>query len=198
MNSKELLWRTRKRLKKHSIREHLAGLWLSRKFTKSGILLASDGLPFPKVINKGGSLIAGNSQFYSGVRLEIGTDAILKVGTGTYVNRNTLIISEEKVSIGENCRISWDVIIMDSDLHPLNSSKVVHQPVKIENNVWIGCRCIILKGVTIGKGAVVAAGSVVTKSIPPYTIFGGSPARYITDVNNEDYTRTVNEVISSV
>lgn len=198
MDTKEWLWRVKKRLSKHSISEHLAGLWFSRKFTKSGIIVVSEAPPFPKVINKGGSLIAGNCQFYGGARLEIGTDATIKIGTGTYINRNTLIVAEDCVTIGENCRISWDVIIMDSDLHPLNSKTVINKPVILENNAWIGCRCIILKGVTIGKGAVVAAGSVVTKDIPPYTIYGGSPAKFITDVKNEDYVRTVNEVISTV
>lgn len=198
MNSNEWFWRARKRLGKHSVGEHLAGLWLSRKFTESGILVASQGLPFPKVINKGGKLIAGNTQFYSGSRLEVGPNATLKIGTGTYINRNSLIVCEDKVTIGENCKISWDVIIMDSDLHPLNSTEVINEPVTIENNAWIGCRCIILKGVTIGKGAVVAAGSVVTKSIPPYTIYGGAPAKYITDVNHENYARAVNQVITSV
>ncbi|MEX0609978.1 MAG: acyltransferase [Balneolaceae bacterium] len=190
--------RIQKRLGKHSIREHLAGFWLSRKFTKSGIIVVSDGRPFPKIINRGGKLVTGNCQFYSGSRLEIGPKAIIEIGTGTYINRNSLIIAEERVSIGENCRISWDVIIMDSDLHPLNSSSVINKPVVIENNAWIGCRCIILKGITIGEGAVVAAGSVVTKDVPPYTIYGGSPARYITDVKNEDYSKKMKKTISAV
>ncbi|MEX2363534.1 MAG: acyltransferase, partial [Balneolaceae bacterium] len=154
--------------------------------------------PFPKIINRGGKLVTGNCQFYSGSRLEIGPKAIIEIGTGTYINRNSLIIAEERVSIGENCRISWDVIIMDSDLHPLNSSSVINKPVVIENNAWIGCRCIILKGITIGEGAVVAAGSVVTKDVPPYTIYGGSPARYITDVKNEDYSKKMKKTISAV
>src|SRR5690625_4773057 len=71
---------------------------------------------------------------------------------------------------------------MDSDLHPLNSPTVIHKPVTIRDKAWIGCRSIILKGVTIGEGAVIAAGSVVTRDIPPYTIYGGSPARHLADV----------------
>lgn len=184
MNLRESIWRIRKRLQKHSILEHIGGLWLSKKFTSHGILVTSDGFPLPKIINKGGTLTAENCQFYSGVRFEIGPSGSIHIGNGTYLNRNTLIISEESVTIGSDCRISWDVIIMDSDLHPLNSATVENKPVVIKNNAWIGCRCIILKGVTVGEGAVIAAGSVVTKDIPPFTIYGGTPARYLADVQH--------------
>ncbi len=184
MNLKEKLWRINKRLSKFSIGEHIAGMWLSRKFTDHGILVVTGGRPYPKVINKGGTLSAENCQFYSGVRMEIGSNGSIRVGNGTYINRNTLLVAEDNITIGKDCRISWDVIIMDSDLHPLNSDTVINKPVIIKDNVWIGCRAIILKGVTIGKGAIVAAGSIVTKDVAPYTIVGGNPARYIADVTH--------------
>lgn len=114
--------------------------------------------------------------------MEVGPGARLHIGNGTYINRNSLIVAEKEVTIGRDCKISWDVFIMDTDQHPLNSTVPVRQPVTIEDKVWIGCRCTILKGVTIGKGAVIAAGSVVTKDVPPYTIFGGVPARQLADV----------------
>lgn len=68
---------------------------------------------------------------------------------------------------------------MDRDYHKMNSRTEKIQPVKIENNVWIGCNCIILKGVVIGEGAVVAAGSVVTRDVAPKTLVGGNPARLL-------------------
>lgn len=158
----------------------MAGLWFSRKFTKNGILVVSGGRPFPKVINRGGKLIAENCQFYSGVRLEIGEKGSIFIGNGTYINRNTLIIAEKEVSIGRDCMISWDVVIMDSDLHDQSiSGSVNNKPVQIGNKVWIGCRSIILKGVTIGDDAMVAAGSIVTKAVPEKTIVGGNPARIL-------------------
>jgi len=64
--------------------------------------------------------------------------------------------------------------IEESDKLPENDQDVV-----IEDGVWVGCNVIILKGVTIGRGAVVAAGSVVTKNVPPYSIVGGNPAKII-------------------
>lgn len=185
MNYRSYLNKIILRLRRHSIREHLAGLWFSRKFNNSGYIVVTGGRPLPKVIHKGGKLLAENCQFYSGVRLEIGPKATLSIGNGTYLNRNTLIICEEHIEIGEKCKIAWDVIIMDSDLHPINeSTPIVNKPVRIEDDVWIGCRSIILKGVTIGYGAVIAAGSVVTKNVPPRTVYGGSPAKLIAELDD--------------
>lgn len=85
---------------------------------------------------------------------------------------------KEKVEIGENCAISWDVTITDTDYHSINSNKST-SPVFIEDKVWIGCKSTILKGVRIGKGSVVAANSVVTKDVPPNCLVAGVPARII-------------------
>jgi acetyltransferase-like isoleucine patch superfamily enzyme len=183
MNMSEVWQRIRKRFQKFSVKEHLAGWWFSREFDQHGILVVTGSIPFPRVINRGGTISAGNCQFYSGVRLEVGNNAEITIGNGTYINRNSLIVSERRVTIGKDCRLSWDVVIMDTDQHPLNSKKVERKPVLIGDKSWIGCRSIILKGVTIGEGAVIAAGSTVTKDVPPYTVYGGSPARYIADVN---------------
>ncbi|MGM0506336.1 MAG: acyltransferase [Bacteroidota bacterium] len=174
-----VLRKIQSRLRKHSIRDHVAGYWVSRKFDSHGILVVSGGRPYPTVLNKGGTIRVENCQLYSGVRLEIGKSGQLLIGNGTYLNRNSLIICEKKVVIGKDCRIAWDVIIMDSDLHPSNAEPMVDKEVHIGNRVWIGCRTIILKGVTIGDGSIIAAGSVVTKDIPPNTLWGGAPARLI-------------------
>ncbi|MCC5942121.1 MAG: acyltransferase [Balneolaceae bacterium] len=186
------------RLKKYPLKDYLAGYLFSGKFDKKGVLVFSDGRPYPKIIHKGGILKAGNCQFYSGVRIEIGENGILEIGNGSYLNRNTLIICEKRIDIGRNCKIAWDVVIMDSDLHPVNAEPIVNKPVFIADNVWIGCRSIVLKGVNIGEGAVVAAGSVVTKDIPPYTIWGGAPAKFIGNVKrtgDEDVAVAPQQVI---
>lgn len=184
MNFQSYIHKINSRLRKYSIGEIVAGLWFSRKFNISGYLVVTGGRPMPKVIHKGGKLLAGNCQFYSGVRLEVGSKATLSIGNGSYLNRNTLIVCEDHVEIGKNCKIAWDVIIMDSDLHPIDdTTPIVNKPVLIEDGVWIGCRSIILKGVTIGHGAVIAAGSVVTKDIPPRTVYGGSPAKLIAELD---------------
>ncbi len=174
-----MLKRFQERLTKYSIWEHLVGLWFGNKLKKHGIIVVTGGLPLPKVINRGGAIITENCQFYSGVRLEVGKGAEIKIGNGTYLNRNTVIVANKKVEIGSDCRISWDVIIMDSDQHEIPGKESSDKSVCIESNVWIGCRSIILKGVRIGTGAVVAAGSVVTKDVQPNTIVGGVPAKVI-------------------
>jgi acetyltransferase-like isoleucine patch superfamily enzyme len=111
------------------------------------------------------------------VRLEVGKGAIIRIGNGTYLNRNTTIVAHDRVEIGKNCKIAWDVVIMDTDQHAIPQMMNTNRPVVIGDDVWIGCRAIILKGVTIGARSVIAAGSVVTRSIPAETLAGGVPAR---------------------
>jgi acetyltransferase-like isoleucine patch superfamily enzyme len=171
--------RVKGRLSRHSVGEHVLGIWLSRKFTKPAIAFVHLGWPLPRVINRGGKIYADHCQFYPGVRLEVGKGAVLRIGKGTYLNRNALVVAQEMVEIGRNCKISWDVIIMDSDLHPVDRESPASKSISIEDDVWIGCRAIILKGVCVGKGAVVAAGAVVTRDVPAYTVVGGVPARIL-------------------
>lgn len=101
---------------------------------------------------------------------------------------NTCIVATKKVSIGDNVMIGGGVTIVDSDFHsmdyrlwgmPDDEKNMKSAPVIIGNNVFIGMHSIILKGVTIGENAIIAAGSVVNKSIPDNEIWGGNPAKYI-------------------
>jgi acetyltransferase-like isoleucine patch superfamily enzyme len=80
--------------------------------------------------------------------------------------------------IGERCSIGWDVWITDTDYHRLNDGEDI-APVSIGDEVWIGAKSMILKGVTVGKGAVIAAGSVVTKDVPERALVAGNPATVI-------------------
>ena len=107
----------------------------------------------------------------------------------------------EKIEIGNNVLIAHNVDIFDSDTHPLSPiEREAHykaiidgsykfkkfnfkpKPIKICDKAWIGAKAIILKGVTIGEAAIVAAGSVVTKDVKPYTIVAGNPAKKIKDI----------------
>lgn len=106
------------------------------------------------------------------------SNANINIGDFTYVNKRTEIKCQDMIKIGESCSISWDVVIMDTDYHSINGRAFI-DPVIIEDNVWVGCRAIILKGVHIGEGAIIAAGSVVTKNVPPYCIVAGNPAKVI-------------------
>lgn len=123
--------------------------------------------------------VYGHVTLGPGVRIILGEGAMVRIGNGTFLSSNSLVICKESIEIGDHCAISWDVQIMDTDFHTLSGQRAKTKPIVIGNNVWIGSRVTILKGVTIGDGAVIAAGAVVTKEVPPATLVGGNPAKII-------------------
>lgn len=104
------------------------------------------------------------------------------IGDRVFMNHNCAITCAERIIIGDHCNIANNVVIVDHD-HRLGEYGVIEgletAPVTIGRNVWIGANTTILKGVKIGDGAVIAAGAVVTRNIPDYEIWGGTPAKYI-------------------
>lgn len=130
----------------------------------------------PRVRNVGGEIEVESCSFESGVRLEVYEGGKLSIGKGTYVNRNVQIVVSQSVSIGKRVKIGWDVIIMDTDLHGHSGRPAKTKPVVIEDDVWIGCRALILKGVHIGEGAIIAAGAIVTKDVPPLGVVASPSA----------------------
>lgn len=105
------------------------------------------------------------------------------IGEGTQINNGFVLIAEQSsIEIGRNCLIGTMVEIYDSDFHALSKedrdASVPHQcmPVRIEDNVFIGSNVKILKGVTIGEGAVIGNHSLITKDVPPCCIVAGNPA----------------------
>jgi acetyltransferase-like isoleucine patch superfamily enzyme len=104
--------------------------------------------------------------------------ATVEIGRNTYLNRRTEIFCSRSVRIGADCAIAWDVLITDSDQHSIDGHDPVG-PVEIGDHVWIGAGAKILKGVTIGDGAVIAAASLVTHDVPPRALVGGVPASTI-------------------
>ncbi len=94
-----------------------------------------------------------------------------------------VISAAKSIHIGDRVLIGSGALIFDSDLHPLESGirhgRGACAPIVIEDDVFIGARAIVLKGVTIGKGAIVGAGAVVTKDVPPGVRVAGNPARII-------------------
>jgi maltose O-acetyltransferase len=108
--------------------------------------------------------------------------AHISIGSKTILNNNVSMVSLNSIEIGNNCLIGDQVAILDSDFHEIsphtrNRSTGKSAPVRIGNNVWLGSRVMVLKGVEIGDGSVIAAGSVVIKSIPPMSVAGGIPAK---------------------
>lgn len=174
------LWkRVRQRLRQHSVLSLLLGVWIRRHFARAGLLVQRPGWPLLRVLNTGGRVEAENCTFFPGVRLECWRGARIAIGNGTYLNRNAEIVAAREVSIGRDCKIAWDVVIMDTDQHGIGDAEAVAKPIRIGDRVWVGCRAIILKGVTIGDDAVVAAGAIVTKDVPPGAVVAGQAARVI-------------------
>ncbi|MCC4214249.1 acyltransferase [Leeuwenhoekiella parthenopeia] len=110
----------------------------------------------------------------------------IKIGNNVGISGAT--ISGRDITIGDNVLIGSGVLITDSDAHPIhpkdrnNAELIKNAPVHIEDDVFIGARSIILKGVTIGSGSVIGAGSVVSSSIPPMSICAGNPARVLKNI----------------
>jgi acetyltransferase-like isoleucine patch superfamily enzyme len=137
--------------------------------------------------------------------------ATVEFGDGVYIGASK-VICKEKIVFESNILVAWGVTFYDHNSHSLNYvdrqkdieqvlndfkenkgnylarkdwSKVISAPILIKSNAWIGMDALIMKGVTIGEGAIVAARSVVTKDVPPFTIVGGNPAKVIKTLSRE-------------
>ncbi len=97
------------------------------------------------------------------------------------ISHNTKIVANQRVEIGSGCMFSWDVLIMDTNGHPIITEPPIpiHSPVIIADDVWLGSRSTVLKGVRIEKGAIVGAASVVVKNIPARVAVAGNPAKIV-------------------
>ncbi len=113
-----------------------------------------------------------------------GRGSHISIGNRSMIGADSIVGSAADVTIGDDVMMGPQVLIYTSNHGvelgtPMRLQPSENHPVKIGNDVWIGARCIILPGVTIHDGAVVAAGAVVTKDVPPNSIVGGVPARVL-------------------
>ena len=122
-------------------------------------------------------VVKGSFCFYYGADVQLFDGATLTLGS-SFINSDCKLRCHESISIGDGCAISHDFTVMDSNAHLLDGSRGT-APVVIGDCVWIGTRVTVLPGVTIGDGAVVAAGALVTKDVPAGALAGGVPARVI-------------------
>lgn len=171
-----------------------AGLWLAAVAGHHPRRLRVYGLPRIR-LNPRGTLSVGEdvrliSSYGSNavgghepVTLWIGPDASLSIGNRSGLSHAT-VVCLRKIEIGNDVLIGGGARIFDSDFHALPTAaaygnQTVTLPVTIEDYAFVGAYATILKGVTIGRGAVIGASSVVTRSVPPYEVWAGNPARRI-------------------
>lgn len=134
-----------------------------------------------------------NGFVHSPVSLFASNGASISIGKNTRIH-GVALTARKKISIGKNCLIAGNTVIVDSNGHETippfgmkrGSTRDIPQGVTIEDDVWIGMNCLILKGVTIGRESVIGAGSIVTKDIPPFSLAVGSPAKVVRELERSD------------
>jgi len=154
-------------------------------------------------LSHGGSLQIGKGTVFDGRIYTEHKDAQINIGENCYIGKSCFV-SSIGIDIGCDVHISWGVWLYDHNSHPLswkdrsmdvfnhysglpkNWQHIKRAPIKICDKAWIGFNSIILKGVTIGEGAIVGAGSVVTKDVPAWTIFAGNPAKMIKEISEQE------------
>lgn len=162
-------------------RQGLTNLVYRRRFTSLGGPVDFDGWPELAVdgeLHVGRGLKMMNTIRRSSIGVYHG--AVVRIGENVVINNGTIIAARVAVTIGDGTGIGYDVLIMDSDGHPLVPGEPTQEgPITIGRHVWIASRASVLQGVTIGDFAVVATGAVVTKDVPPYAIVAGVPAKVV-------------------
>lgn len=133
-------------------------------------------------------IVNDKQQIYSGSYISVSKNATLEFGGNSYINYGCNIDCFEHISIGRDTIIAKQVYIRDSDNHNIEYEGYLKSaPIKIGDHCWIGMRATILKGVTIGDGCIIAAGSLVNKDIPPNCLATGVPAKVVKE--NVSWTR---------
>lgn len=131
--------------------------------------------------------LSQNSFIGPGTYLTVGPQGTFSLGLSSYVGHDSNVNCLSEVSIGDGTLVGQQTVLMDYDGHPVipvrgrtrGNHGGTSRPIRIGNGVWIGCRATILKGVRIGDGAIVGAGSVVSADVPANCIVAGNPARVV-------------------
>ena len=151
----------------------------------------------------GGSIYIGNDCLIEGYLVCENESSKILIGNNVYVGGSTVIDCAKSVTIEDDVLISYNVTIADTDGHSMRFSErkkdlqafrqgkvdwniIPSMNILIKRGAWIGTRSIILKGITIGEGAIVGAGSVVTRDVPDWSIVAGNPAKVLDEIGKSD------------
>lgn len=150
------------------------------------------------------NIMVGSGSIIAGELLVFAHGGVIRIGEHCYVGESSRLWSAASIRVGDRVLISHGVNIFDSLTHPISPTArhaqfrsiareghpreidLGERPVSIDDDAWIGAGAIVLRGVEIGRGAVVAAGSVVTHAVPAFTIVGGNPARVIRELDEHE------------
>lgn len=176
-------------------------LWLNGVKTGNNIRVHGAAIPtlrispYSKSVTIGSNVIFNNYNdvgWNSRSSLWVKANAVLSIGNNSGMN-GALIYASNEVIIGENVKIGGGSKIFDTNFHSLDylerrtsNQGTISSPIIIDNDVFIGTGCTILKGVHIGERSIIAAGSVVTTNIPTGEIWGGNPAKYIKKITIQE------------
>ena len=157
------------------------------EFTKGAFLLVGflhyTPTPCSMHLGRGATLsVEGTVQIQRGARIFINDGAVLEMATNTFINDCTTVTCFERITFLEGSGVSWDCNILDTAVHEIvveGKGRPRSQPIVLGERAWIGTGAIVLPGVHVGDNAIVAAGSVVAKDVPPGALVGGNPARII-------------------
>ena len=138
----------------------------------------------PRIANEGFMSIGSGTLVRSvnvAVELATGPNGCLRIGRDVSINYGVSIGCLAQIDIGDRCRLGPYVMIVDSDFHDFydRGRRPPPRKVSLAEDVWVGAKASILPGVTIGRGAIVGIGAVVTADVAPFTVVGGVPARLI-------------------
>ena len=166
----------RSRDRRYSSVAYFFGALLSGRRGGVGPVAWLRGWPMPELHAGRGHIALGDVGLYPGVRLHCSGTGHIAIGDGSFLNRRARVFSGRKVQLGRRCMVSWQTVITDCiNLDPV----AAFEPVVLEDDVWIGSRAIILGGTRLGRGCVVAAGSVVQGVFPAGVVLAGKPAGVI-------------------
>ena len=123
-------------------------------------------------------IIKGKTFIGRGTKISVGKNATLTLGENFTTTGNSEIVCKKEIGFGNDCLLSWDILIMDTDFHNIldENGQIINEPkpIVIGNHVWIGCRNTILKGVSIADNIIISANSTITRSVEESNcIFGG-------------------------
>jgi len=168
--------------RRYSLPAYVLGSLLRHRCASAGAVARLRGWPGPRIEQGEGEIHVGAVGLYPGVHLKCAPGGVIRIGDGTYLNRNTRVYAEQEVSIGADAMIAWDVIITDTSGFGERPGVGEVEPVHVGDRAWIGAKAVLVAGARIGDGAVVAAGAVVDHEVEPGAIVTARAARKIFDL----------------